>query len=81
MRYADLIIKICSFAYIVDQNQPKSKQLVIKKTELEKTETAVFAIKTDRNRTGKSKPHRLNSNPYFILFLHQTKTYYYYYYY
>ena len=47
MRYADLVIKICLLAYIVNQNRPQPKQLFIKKTEPKKTETAVFAIKTD----------------------------------
>ena len=41
--------------YIVDQKRPKPKQFVIKKNEPKKTETAVFAIKTDRNRTGESR--------------------------
>ena len=45
MHYADLEIKICVFAYIVDQNRSKPKQLVIEKTEPKKTETAVLQLK------------------------------------
>ena len=58
MRYTEPVIKICSFASTLliktDQNRSSYSR---KKTEPKKTETAVFAIKTDRNRTGKSKPN------------------------
>ena len=47
--------------YIVDQNRPQPKELLFKKLN-HKIETAVFAIKIDRNRTGKLKPHRPNNN-------------------
>ena len=62
MRYAGLVIKVCLLAYIVDQNRPQPKQLFFKKIEPKKIETAVFAIKTDRNQTSKLQLHRPTCN-------------------
>ena len=66
MRYVDLVIKYVYLLILLIKNRPKSKQLVIKKIESKKTETAVFAIKTDRNRnrTGKSNCTGLIYRPF-----------------
>ena len=51
MLYADLVIKICIFAYIVDQNRPQPKQLFIKKTELKKPKPPFLQLKPTKIET------------------------------
>ena len=45
MRYADLVIKVCLFAYIFCQNRPQLKQLFIKKIEPKKPKLLFYQLK------------------------------------
>ena len=49
----DLVIEVCLFAYLLLIKTDHNQNRYLLKNQTKKTETAVFAIKTSQNQTGK----------------------------